>query len=47
MTNTVICFLEGKLKILEIKMNMMEVSEDEQRLMGNLNSYWATNWVFK
>jgi hypothetical protein len=37
-TNKFVCFGEGKLKSLEIKMNVTEVSEDKQRLMGNLKN---------
>ena len=39
MANTVVCFVVGKLKILERKMNMTEVSEDKQRLMVNLTLF--------
>jgi len=38
MTNTVVYFVVEKFKILENKMNTTEVSENKQRLMGNLKS---------
>ena len=38
MTKRVVCFVVGQFKILENKINTTEVSENKQRLMGNLKN---------
>jgi len=45
MTNKVVCFVVGKFKILENKLNTTQVSENKQRLMGNLKSAFLFSWL--